>query len=94
MRVVYRNGLIGCLLGAACALGAALAIAGFRVLELLRRTVEIFSGDRGDPIPGPDLTAAWLALLAVLLLAGAVGFALAGRRVALALERASLIDLS
>jgi hypothetical protein len=94
MKAAHRYGLISCLLGAVCASVAALAVAGFRVLEVFHRTLELFHGDRGDPIPGPELAGAWLALAAVLLLAGAVAFALAGRRAALALERASLIDLS
>jgi hypothetical protein len=93
MKTAYRYGLISCLLGAACAFVAALAIAGFRVLEMFHRTFELFYGDRGDPIPDHELAGALLALAAALLLAGAVALAIAGRRAALALERASLIEL-
>jgi hypothetical protein len=94
MRAAYRYGLISCLLGAAAAFVTALAIAGFRVLEVFHRILELFAGDRGDAIPENELAGAWLALAALLLLAGAAALALAGRRAALALERASLIDLS
>ena len=93
MKSSYRYGLISCLLGAAFAFVAALAIAGFRAFEMFHRTLEIFTGDRGDPIPNHELAGALLALAAALLLARAVALAVAGRRAALALERASLIEL-
>jgi hypothetical protein len=93
MTSAYRRGLIACLVGAAGAMAAALAVVGFRLLELLHRTLELFYGDRGDPIPGPDVVGPLLAVGAVLLLAGAVALAVAGRRAARALERASLIEL-
>jgi len=94
MKPSYRYGLISCLLGALCAFVAALAIGGFRVLELFHQTLELFYGDRGDPIPNHELAGPLLALAAALLLAGAVALAVAGRRAALALERASLIELA
>jgi hypothetical protein len=93
MKAAYRHGLIACLVGAASAFVAALAVVGFRVLEVFSRTLGLFHGDSGSPIPGPDLAGALLALAAALLLAGAVALAVAGRRAALALERASLIEL-
>ncbi len=79
-------------MGALAAIGGALALVGFRLFETAHRTLELFYGDRGDPIPAPDLAASLLALAAVALLVGAVALALAGRRAALALERASLIE--
>jgi hypothetical protein len=94
MKAAYRYGLIACLLGAASTFVAALAIAGFRVLEVFHHTLELFYGDRGDPIQNHELAGAWLAVAAALLLAGAVALAVAGRRAALALERASLIELT
>lgn len=89
----HRRGLIACLVGAALAVTAALAIAGWRVFRAVHHTLEIFYGDRGDPIPVPDLAAALFLGVGALLVIGAVVLAVAGRRAALALERASLIEL-
>lgn len=88
----HRRELIACLAGAVLALGGAIALTSFRVFAVLHRTFEIFYGDRGDPMPPPDLAAAALAIAAGLLLVGAAGLAIAGRRAALALQRASLIE--
>jgi hypothetical protein len=91
----HRRGWIACLIGAALAASGALALAGFGVLATVHRVLEIFTGDRGgDPVPVQGLVAAALALLAALLLAGAAALAIAGRRAARTLERASLIEHS
>jgi hypothetical protein len=89
----HRHALLVCLGGAGAALLGALGIAGWRIFQVLHRTLELFYGDRGDPVPVPDLTAALLAIAGVLLLVGAGVLAARARRAALALERASLIEL-
>jgi hypothetical protein len=81
-----------CLAAAAAAFVAAFALSGWRLLETVHRTLEIFYGDRGDPVPAPDLGAVLLAASGCALLVGAVAFAVSARRAALALERASLIE--
>ncbi|HEY8122303.1 MAG TPA: hypothetical protein VII78_13360 [Myxococcota bacterium] len=88
----HRNRALACLAAAALAIGAALAQVGWRVFEVLRHTLETFSGERGEPIPALDLTASLLSLAAGALLIGALGFGLAAWRAALALGRASLIE--
>jgi hypothetical protein len=88
----HRQGLIACLALALAAIGGALALAGFRLVETFRRTLGLFSGDRGDAVPASDVAVLLLALAGAALLMGAVALAIAGRRAALALERASLIE--
>ncbi len=88
----HRRLWIACGTGAAAALGGALALVGFRIFATIHRTLELFYGDRGDPIPVPDLAAALLALAGAGLTIGAVALAIAGHRAARALERASLIE--
>jgi hypothetical protein len=92
MKARYRRAWIACLAAAASAVIAALAMAGLRVFGAAHRMLEIFAGDRGDPIAAPDLTAALLLLAGVIFAIGAAALAIAGRRAALALERASLIE--
>lgn len=89
----HRKRWIACLLAAGLAVAGAVAIVGVRVFEVVHRTLEIFYGDRGDPIPAPDLAAALLLTASALLVVAAAALAVAGRRAALALERASLIEL-
>jgi hypothetical protein len=70
-----------------------LTLAGVRVFAVVRRTLEIFAGDHGEGVPTADVTAAVLLVGGLLLGMGAAVLAVAGRRAALALERASLIEL-
>ncbi len=81
-----------CLAAAAVAFAGAFALSGWRLLAVFHRTLEIFYGDRGDPVPAPELGALLLAAAGCVLLVGAVALAIAARRAALALERASLIE--
>jgi hypothetical protein len=88
----HRNGLLACLAGAALALAGSAAISGWRVMATFRHTLELFYGDRSDPVQAPEIGSALLVLGAGALLVGAIALAIAGRRAALALERASLIE--
>ena len=87
-----RRAAITCGLGAAAALAAALGVAGLRVFTTLHRTLEIFYGDRGDPIHAPELGGLVLLALGVALAAGAVALEFAARRAARTLARASLVE--
>jgi hypothetical protein len=89
----HRRAALVCLLGAVLAVGAALTLAGARVFGVFRRTLEIFAGDHREDVPTADVTAAVLLAAGLLLGLGAAALAVAGRRAALALERASLIEL-
>ena len=84
--------MLACALGAALALGSALAIAGFGVLRAVHQTLGIVSGDHAEPLQAADFGAALLVGIGLLLAVGAVALAVAGRRAALALERISLIE--
>jgi hypothetical protein len=89
-----RHAAIACALGAALALAGAFALVGLRLYAMFERTLRIFAGDAGTrPPTGPDLAAVMLAVVAALLAFGAIALAVAGRRAALAVERASLIEL-
>jgi hypothetical protein len=92
MTTRLRHAAAACGIGAALAFGAALALVGARVFTVVHDTLEIFYGDRGDPVSAPDLGALLLIALGVALAVGALALAIAARRAALALERASLIE--
>jgi hypothetical protein len=89
----HRRAVLACLAGAALAIGASLTLAGIGVFRVARRTLEIFSGDHVEPLPASDFTALVLLAVGLLLALGAAALAVAGRRAALALERASLIEI-
>jgi hypothetical protein len=90
MSRTHLRGLIACLALACVALGAAFAF--FRVLRALHDVLELAWTNGHVEIAARD----WLALACVLVafaaVAGAVALAIAGRRAALTLERASLIE--
>jgi hypothetical protein len=92
MSRTHLRGLIACLALACVALGAAFAFASFRVLRALHDVLELAWTNGHVEIAARD----WLALACVLVafaaVAGAVALAIAGRRAALTLERASLIE--
>jgi hypothetical protein len=94
MTAGHRHAAFACLAGAGVAFAAALAIGGARVLTVVHDLLEIYAGDRGDPIAAPDFRVAALVALAALLALAAAALALAGWRAARALERASLIDVA
>lgn len=81
-----------CLAAAAIAFAGAFALSGWRLLAAAHRLLEIFYGDRGDPLAAPEVGALLLAAAGGALLVGAIVLAVAARRAALALERASLIE--
>lgn len=84
--------LIACLALACASLGAAFAFASWQVLRALHDVLELVWADGHIEIAARDWFAAACVLVALAALAGAVALAIAGRRAALALERASLIE--
>jgi hypothetical protein len=92
MTTRLRRAALACGVGAALAFGAALLRVGARVFAVVHDTLEIFYGDRGDPVPVPDLGALLLLAVGIALTVGALALGIAARRAALALERASLIE--
>jgi uncharacterized membrane protein HdeD (DUF308 family) len=82
-----------CAASAGGALLGALGFASWRVAAAIDRTVHIVANGQSAGWPTPAIAAVLLCAAGLALLAGAVLLAIAARRAALTLERASLVEL-
>ena len=92
MRRSHLRQVIACLALACAALGTGFAFASWRVLRALHDVLELFWADGHVEVAARDWFAAACLLIAFAAVVGAVALAIKGRRAALALERASLIE--
>ena len=81
-----------CAASAGAALLAALGFASWRIAAAIDSTVHIVANGHNAGWSSPAIAAALLCAASLALLAGAVWLAIAARRAALTLERASLVQ--